>query len=377
MTLRLTDPEADRYQRLRLIRWWDQEKLSSASVFVFGAGALGNEVVKNLALLGIGNITIADFDRIETTNLTRSVLFRGSDIGNWKAEVLASRAKEMNPDCNVHSLCCDARYDIGLAFLKKMDVIFGCLDNREARYFVNRNCYLMKKTFIDGGLDTLNGSVSVFQPPETACYECTLGLTDRQELQKRISCLKNLEPELKAHVPTAPTISSIIGGLQVQIAIRALHGLTIPSGKRIGLYGLSDVFFEIQLERSTECGLHSSVDPLPDEIETLETKDTFEMILKRAHERWNAASIAWDFDRDLIVGITCTSCGNSPEFVGTQSRYNGAAQCQCGGTFKQQITTSYCGTEAWGSRSLKDLGFPAEHIYAAETPDGRVYFKLS
>src|SRR5262245_5958720 len=132
MTLRLTDPEEDRYQRLRLIRWWDQEKLSRASVLVFGAGALGSEVVKNLALLGIGNITIADFDRIETTNLTRSVLFRSGDVGRWKAEVLASRAKEMNPDCNVSALCCDARYDIGLAFLKTMDVVFGCLDNREA-----------------------------------------------------------------------------------------------------------------------------------------------------------------------------------------------------------------------------------------------------
>ncbi|HSE42596.1 MAG TPA: ThiF family adenylyltransferase, partial [Acidobacteriota bacterium] len=55
MTIRLTDPEMDRYQRLKLIRWWDQDKLKNARILVVGAGALGNEVVKNLALLGIGN----------------------------------------------------------------------------------------------------------------------------------------------------------------------------------------------------------------------------------------------------------------------------------------------------------------------------------
>ena len=182
---------------------------------------------------------------------------------------------------------------------------------------------------------------------------------------------------MKAHVPTAPTISSIIAGLQVQIAIRALHGLTIPTGKRIGLYGLSDVFFEIQLEPSTDCGLHSSVDPLPDQIESLETKDTLNAILQSANQRWNASSISWDFDRDLIVGLTCTSCANSPEFVGTQSLYNGAAECQCGGTFKQQIATSYHGDEAWGAKSLKELGFPAEHIYAADASTGRIYFRVA
>jgi molybdopterin/thiamine biosynthesis adenylyltransferase len=64
MTIRLTNPSEDRYERFRLIRWWDQEKLKNAKVLVLGAGALGNEVAKNLALLGAGNVWIADFDAI-------------------------------------------------------------------------------------------------------------------------------------------------------------------------------------------------------------------------------------------------------------------------------------------------------------------------
>jgi molybdopterin/thiamine biosynthesis adenylyltransferase len=378
MPIRLTDPKEDRYQRLRLMRWWDQERLGNARVLVAGAGALGNEVVKNLALLGAGRIWIADFDTIETTNLTRSVLFRRDDVGRSKAEILSGRAGEINPDCDVHALPADVRFDLGLNFLRGMDLIFGCLDNREARYYLNRYCYLLGKIFIDGGMDSLNGSVTVFRPPATPCYECTLTATDRAELQKRISCLKSPEAEILQHVPTAPTIGSIIGGLQVQIGVKHLHGLQTPDGKRLGLYGLSDLFFEIALEKSTECGLHAFVDPLPDRIETVQASvdDPVAAILELARKLWGASELSWDFDRDLFVSLVCTSCSRTVDFVGTQSRFQGAEQCECGGMFKPRIATGYQGTETWGSRSFRELGFPANHIYSAVTAGGRTYFAL-
>jgi len=378
MTIRLTDPESDRYQRLKLIRWWDQDKLRNARVLVLGAGALGNEVVKNLALLGVGKVWIVDFDRIETTNLTRSVMFRASDVGQWKTEVLALRASEINPDSNFTPLRTDVRYNIGLGFLSRVDLILGCLDNREARYAINRYCYLLQKPFIDGGLDTLNGSVSFFAPPATACYECTLSQVDRAELQKRISCLKSVDPEIKHHVPTAPTIASIIAGLQVQLGVRHLHGLQVPAGKRLGMYGLSDVFFDIALEISEDCGLHTSVDPLELKLQQIDRteKDSLKSILDFAKNSWNAERLVWDFDRDLVIGLTCTECSKHSAFVGTQALYNGSPFCDCGGAFKPQITTSYEGPEDWGSRSFRDLGFPPEHIYCAEGPNGRILFEL-
>ena len=83
----------DRYSRLRLIAWWDQERLARAKILVVGAGALGNEVLKNLALLGIGTTYVVDFDTIEPSNLARSVLFRVADRGRSKAEVAAERAR--------------------------------------------------------------------------------------------------------------------------------------------------------------------------------------------------------------------------------------------------------------------------------------------
>src|ERR1700710_2812493 len=82
----------DRYSRLRLIPWWRQERLAAAKVLVVGAGALGNEVIKNLALLGIGTTYLIDLDDVEPSNLSRSVLFRQADGGRPKAVVAAERA---------------------------------------------------------------------------------------------------------------------------------------------------------------------------------------------------------------------------------------------------------------------------------------------
>ncbi|HAV20946.1 MAG TPA: thiamine biosynthesis protein ThiF, partial [Firmicutes bacterium] len=92
LEITVADLEEDRYSRLRLIPWWDQSKLKNAKVMVVGAGALGNEVIKNLALVGVGNILIIDMDIIENSNLSRSVLFRAEDCGRLKAEVAAERA---------------------------------------------------------------------------------------------------------------------------------------------------------------------------------------------------------------------------------------------------------------------------------------------
>jgi glutamyl-tRNA reductase len=71
-----TTYDDDRYARQRLIPSWQQESLKQATVLVGGAGALGNEVIKNLALLGIGRLIILDRDTIEVSNLSRTVLFR-------------------------------------------------------------------------------------------------------------------------------------------------------------------------------------------------------------------------------------------------------------------------------------------------------------
>ena len=90
-----------------LLSWYRMDTVKNAKVMVVGAGALGNEVLKNLALFGVGNIYIVDFDTIEYSNLTRSVLFREDDAdkGYFKAEVAARKVREINPNINVQYIC--------------------------------------------------------------------------------------------------------------------------------------------------------------------------------------------------------------------------------------------------------------------------------
>ncbi len=186
--IEITDPEKDRYATLNLISWWNQEKIHNAKVMVAGAGALGNEVLKNLALLGVGYIFIADFDRVEASNLSRSVLFREKDSGRSKVEVAAECIKDMNPDVKVATFHGDITNDLGLGVFREMDVVIGCLDNRSARLSVNRACWHMGTPWIDGAIDVLMGMVRIFIPPYSACYECTMTEQDYALMNLRYSC---------------------------------------------------------------------------------------------------------------------------------------------------------------------------------------------
>ena len=91
----------DRFSRFELIGWWEQERLAAAKVLLLGAGALGNEILKNLALLGVGRVYVADLDTVENSNLSRSVLFREQDCGRPKAEVVAERARDVYPEMQI------------------------------------------------------------------------------------------------------------------------------------------------------------------------------------------------------------------------------------------------------------------------------------
>ena len=158
-----------------LLSWFKKDKVKNARVLVAGAGALGNEVVKNLALFGVGHIYVVDFDQIELSNLTRSVLFREDDAYNhaYKAEVVAKRAMEINPQIKVTPIVGNLFSEVGFGIYRMVDVVIGCLDSRIARYQLNRLCMRAGKTWIDGSIENLTGALRVFTPG-ISCYECSL-----------------------------------------------------------------------------------------------------------------------------------------------------------------------------------------------------------
>ena len=185
--IEIDDNPFDRQER---IRGWDQQKLRNSRVLVFGAGAIGNETLKNLALLGVGHIYIVDFDTISTSNLSRTILFRRGDKGRYKAKIAAQRTKNLalEDSAKVSWFHGDAVWDLGTGIFRHVDLVLGCLDNVETRFAINKKCYLVKTPWIDAGIYELGGHVSVFTPPQVPCYQC--GATEQQlkAARKRYSC---------------------------------------------------------------------------------------------------------------------------------------------------------------------------------------------
>ena len=93
----LTDEEKERTKRQNLIEGWDQSVLKNSTIFIAGMGALGCEIAKDFALMGVGKMMLCDLDKIETSNLSRQMLFYKGDEGRYKADVAAERVKLMNP----------------------------------------------------------------------------------------------------------------------------------------------------------------------------------------------------------------------------------------------------------------------------------------
>jgi adenylyltransferase/sulfurtransferase len=294
----------DRYSRFRLIAWWDQDKLAAAKVLVVGAGALGNEVLKNLALLGVGTVYIVDFDEIEESNLTRSVLFRSRDCGRPKAEAAAETLRDINPKMRVYPMLANVITDIGLGLFRDVNVVIGCLDNREARLWVNRSCWKVNTPWIDGGIQEINGVVKVFQPPGSACYECGMTENDYRLISLRYSCpLLRQEDILAGKVPTAPTISSIIAGMQTQEALKIIHGMQVEAGAAMVFNGIANQFYKTAYQRNHDCLSHETY-PEPMELPLSARKATARDLFATIHTHTHVPGpFSLELDRDLVVSL--------------------------------------------------------------------------
>lgn len=208
-----------------LLSWFKKDKVKNAHVLVAGAGALGNEVVKNLTLFGIGHIYVVDFDRIEISNLTRSVMFREEDAYNhaYKAEIVAKRAMEINPQIKVTPIVGNLFSEVGFGLYRRADVVIGCLDSRIARYQLNRLSLRAGKSWIDGSIENLTGAVKVYTPG-MSCYECGLSREEFNHIMLRTGCADVVRNQGDAgRVATTPISASIVGAMQVQEAMKIIH----------------------------------------------------------------------------------------------------------------------------------------------------------
>ena len=347
-------------------------------MLVVGAGALGNEVVKNLALLGIGHLVIVDMDRVEMSNLSRSVLFREADEGKSKAECAARAAREIYPEMNARAITGNALAELGLGYFRRADVVVGALDNREARVFVNSACARVGRPWIDGGIEVLHGIVRGFAPPATACYECTMSQTDWDLLGKRRSCsLLARRAAAQRGTPTTPTTASIIAALQVQEVVKVLHGLPALLGRGWVFDGEGHSSYSVNYPVNPECPWH---EPAPEIVAlgAFNSDTPLRQIWEEGARRLGGVD-ALDFGRELVHELACARCGQRDEILQPAEKITEAqALCsRCGAESVPSFIHSILPGSGLLEKSVRELGLPAWEIVWARHGNDSVGLEMA
>lgn len=357
---------------------------TARTVLVVGSGALGNEVIKNLALIGIETLWILDRDRVETSNLTRSILFCTSDIeddiarGTPKAVVAARRVREVNPDVAVTSFVGEIA-DLGYGVIRRADLVFSCVDNEMARLELGWACARLARPVIDGGLGLMNyssGQVTVFPPRDGPCYACRKGAERRrrlmQEMQGREDPCWRKESAAEAEgVATTPLMASVVGALQVELAVRGLQdGFPERLGRayRITLHPVP-ALDSGHFERSPSCPLHEPSSLVETTVSCASGSEVTTPLML-----FQAAAVTdgyLAFDWPMTLAASCRDCGHRWEPMVRRARFRQARCPACGGTdlVETSVGSGVGADSPLASRPLVELGLPRAHVH--EVADAR------
>ncbi|MDD3233597.1 MAG: ThiF family adenylyltransferase [Candidatus Methanomethylophilus sp.] len=219
--MRVREYDRDRYDRMKRTDWLALDRIHRSRVLVIGAGALGNEAVKNLVLAGFRHLVVADMDRIVPSNLSRCLFFRPEDCdGPYKADIVARRAMELDTRAVVVPVCTSVQELESWDY----DIIVGCLDNVRARLFVNSRATYYGIPYVDGATDGFRGKVQVVLR-DGPCLECLMNRTHLQEIDRRFSCSGRSEPVVyEPPTPADITTTAAVAAVQVREALKLASG---------------------------------------------------------------------------------------------------------------------------------------------------------
>lgn len=159
------------------------DTIKAAKILVIGAGGLGCEILKNLALSRFKDIHVIDMDTIDVSNLNRQFLFRQADVGKSKAEVAASFVQRRVTGVSITPHNCKIQ-DFDEDFYMQFTLVVCGLDSIEARRWINATLVDMVdmdnpeslKPLIDGGTEGFKGQARTILPTISSCIECQLSM---------------------------------------------------------------------------------------------------------------------------------------------------------------------------------------------------------
>lgn len=258
--------------------------IKTVRVLVIGAGALGNEVLKNLALIGVGHITVVDFDPIERSNLAKSMLFKIKDVGRNKAEAAAESLRDMclHESPVITALNGNIMTDIGKGIFLEHDIVFCCVDTPNARSFINDMCVLTHTPFFEGGFQgytvetsffapvgpmiqkdgkviesfpTSDGSFPVMPGEFPVCLREEIGTGRLGEKRNSCSGFKVHDTDL-VKIPAIQTGAALTGAVMVQEMVKFLDGKDTLRNRMIVISGAALESHMIDYSRNPSCTIH-------------------------------------------------------------------------------------------------------------------------
>ena len=342
---------------------------------VVGAGALGNEAVKAVGLLGTGSVLIVDHDCVQPSDLTRSVLFRQPDSsGRNKAAALADAARNFFPDTQFAAADCEIA-DVGFGRLSGVDILFSCVDSDLARLEIAYVSTRLGIPVCDAGLGTPNyshGRVSWFPGPAGACFGCKLTPRRRRELLTlwNASVRPCADPPPDQAAPSTPTMAAMTGSAQVELALRwKMQGIAESRTFEISLDAEPrSCFFRTPV--SASCPFH---EPAREPLRALPSPAaTFLDLLESAGP---ASSVVLDWPR--VVRARCLDCEQAwmpferaAVFRRKQGPKSICPACGSRSILEQESVRVIGRDSPWVRFTPAQLGLPEDHRYTVRFENG-------
>lgn len=246
----LTDDELLRYARQIMLPGFDiaaQAALKKSRVLVVGLGGIGCPLAQYLAAAGVGELLLADFDRIDASNLQRQVLFAPADIGRFKAEVAAEKLAQQNPLIVLRALTVVLDADTLPPLLADVDLVVDGCDNFATRDTVNAACVAAGIPLVSAAAIGFGAQLAVFDArrPESPCYRCLY--SDGAEAETTCAEAGVLAP-----------ITGVAGTLAATEALKMLTGVGEPLVGRLWLWdGMTGMMRTLSVRRDPGCAVCS------------------------------------------------------------------------------------------------------------------------